>query len=78
MGKNAQGVVDPVQLPTQKGRRGLGFTSREPRESFVLDWDPEQKEVNLYYVGNFISTYFIFSIQYLVHRNYTSNRLVTK
>jgi len=46
LGKNAQGVVDPVQLPTQKGRRGLGFTSREPRESFVLDWNPDHKEVN--------------------------------
>lgn len=40
-------MVDPVQLPTQKGRRGLGFASREPRESFVLDWDPEQEEVNI-------------------------------
>lgn len=47
MGKNAQRLVNPVQLPTQKGRRGLGFTSREPRESFVLDWDPEQEEVNI-------------------------------
>lgn len=47
MGKNAQGLVNPVQLPTQKGRRGLGFASREPRESFVLDWDPEQEEVNI-------------------------------
>lgn len=45
MGKNAQGLVDPVKLPTQKGRRGFGFTSREPKESFVLDWDPEKKEV---------------------------------
>ncbi|XP_060876031.1 cap-specific mRNA (nucleoside-2'-O-)-methyltransferase 1 isoform X2 [Metopolophium dirhodum] len=44
LGKNAQGLVNPVQLPTQKGRRGLGFASREPRESFVLDWDPEQEE----------------------------------
>jgi len=47
LGKNAQGLVNPVQLPTQKGRRGLGFASREPRESFVLDWDPEQEEVNI-------------------------------
>lgn len=47
MGKNAQGVVDPVRLPTQKGRRGLGFASREPKESFVLDWDPDQEEVNI-------------------------------
>lgn len=47
MGKNAQGLVDPVQLPTQKGRRGLGFASQEPRESFVLDWDPEQEEVSI-------------------------------
>lgn len=45
LGKNAQGLVDPVKLPTQKGRRGFGFTSREPKESFVLDWDPEKKEV---------------------------------
>lgn len=45
MGKNAQGLVNPVQLPTQKGRRGLGFASREPRECFVLDWDPKQAEV---------------------------------
>lgn len=45
MGKNAQGVVDPVQLPTQKGRRGLGFASREPKQTFVLDWDPADEEV---------------------------------
>lgn len=62
MGKNAQGVVDPVRLPTQKGRRGLGFASREPRESFVLDWDPDQEEV--------IITYFIF---YYWNQNFIYN-----
>lgn len=45
--------MNPVQLPTQKGRRGLGFASREPRESFVLDWDPEQEEVNITLKGTF-------------------------
>lgn len=49
MGKNAQGVVDPVQLPTQKGRRGLGFATREPKQTFVLDWDPAEEEVNILY-----------------------------
>ncbi|XP_050440326.1 cap-specific mRNA (nucleoside-2'-O-)-methyltransferase 1 isoform X2 [Adelges cooleyi] len=44
LGKNAQGLVNPVQLPTQKGRRGLGFSSQAPREAFVLDWNAEMKE----------------------------------
>jgi len=42
-------VVNPVQLPTQKGRRGLGFLSQKPKESFVLDWDPKQEEVKYNY-----------------------------
>lgn len=60
MGKNAQGLVDPVQLPTQKGRRGLGFASQESRESFVLDWDPEQEEVNTNFTTDNNSFFFFF------------------
>jgi len=37
-------------LPTQKGRRGLGFASREPRESFVLDWNVDQEEVKTTFI----------------------------
>ncbi|XP_050548974.1 cap-specific mRNA (nucleoside-2'-O-)-methyltransferase 1 isoform X2 [Daktulosphaira vitifoliae] len=45
LGKNAQGSVNPVQLPTQKGRRGLGFSSQAPKDAFILDWNSDMKEL---------------------------------
>lgn len=44
LGKHAQGMVQPIQVSKQRGRRGLGMQviGLEPEE---VDWDPS-REVN--------------------------------
>ena len=42
LGKHAQGMVQPIQVSKQRGRRGLGMQviGLEPEE---VDWDPNRE-----------------------------------
>ncbi|KAI1280796.1 Cap-specific mRNA (nucleoside-2'-O-)-methyltransferase 1 [Halotydeus destructor] len=43
LGKHEQGIVDPIEAATQKGRRGLGFTISDVNIAKEYEWD-EAKE----------------------------------
>ncbi|XP_037078583.1 cap-specific mRNA (nucleoside-2'-O-)-methyltransferase 1-like [Pollicipes pollicipes] len=57
LGKEGQGIVDPVELSTQRGRRGLGLRLPGLEPAFDLDWDPSQEIVEVEESFSWIPSY---------------------
>ena len=49
LGKSGQGIVDPVEASTQRGRRGLGMQLQGLEPATDLYWDPADEVVEVRY-----------------------------
>ena len=47
LGKAGQGIVEPVKMSTQRGRRGLGLVIQGLEDDSTTDWDPDQEVVEI-------------------------------
>ena len=47
LGKSGQGIVDPVEASTQRGRRGLGLQLPGLEPATDLEWDPADEVVEV-------------------------------